>query len=165
MKHYILDAHNLLHANGAWEEMMQQSLTDAREALVDAVELYTQRNRSHHFTIVFDGSDVGSRTRGGNIVLRGTRPSHSADDVIKQLIRKEQWPEHCIVVSSDDELIRFAQRNGCTAVKSPDFIARLTERAAPPTSTDKARANLSSSEKPSEISREEIEEMKRLFGL
>lgn len=165
MRQYIIDGHNVLHANGAWEEMLRQSLSDAREALVEAVEAFFGRKADMQATIVFDGADVGSRTVGRNIVVRGTRRNQSADEVIRQLLARHSAPHTCIVVSSDHEVAGFARRYESETLSAAEFLQRLSKRPSQRKKSVDAFRDDFPREKPTDMSPEEMEEMKRLFGL
>ncbi len=165
MKRYILDAHNILYANAEWSEMLAQSLVDAREALVEAVRDVAARLPEDRFTIVFDGSDVGSRTFGAAITVRGTRSGQKADDVIKNLIRNDPKPRSCYVVSSDAEVAGFARRFECKSLSAKEFVAFLHRKSGKRKPTQPTRTAAERSEKPTDVSPEEIATMKRLFGL
>jgi YacP-like NYN domain len=164
MQHFILDAHNIMHKDATMKALMDTSLTDARQALVTLVEGLARKRPDVHFSIVFDGINAGVASRLPNVVVRETRRAQEADDVIKDLVRREHRPNLTTVVSSDTEVYNFARVSACTAKSSSAFLreARASLSGNKATPQDK---RLATTDKPTHVSRSELEAMKRLFGL
>jgi uncharacterized protein len=87
--------------------------------------------RSHDITVVFDGihsppfSTRADRIRG--VEIRFSKEGETADAVIMRMVARER--ENILVVSSDRELVRFAENKGAVAISSPDFEARMVMAA------------------------------------
>jgi predicted RNA-binding protein with PIN domain len=164
MQHVILDAHNIMHKDPTMKALMDRSLTDARQALVTLVEGLARKRPDVYYSVVFDGVNAGVLSPLTNVVIRETRRFQEADDIIKDLVRREARPNLVTVVSSDNEVHNFAKLSGCTVKSSAAFLrearASLTGNKATP-----QEKRLATTDKPTHVSRSEIEVMKKLFGL
>lgn len=165
MLHYILDAHNIMNQDAAMKRLLDQSLTEARQLLVQLVEHIARRRQDTYFTIVFDGIHAAVASTERNVVVRETRRFQEADDVIKDCIRHEERPHLVTVVSSDTAIYNFARRSGCTAKTSPEFLRELRSHGQKRDVSWRETKRLGGEEKPASVSRAEIEQMKKLFGL
>ena len=163
MLHYILDAHNIMHKDATMKRQMDSSLTTARQTLLSLVEGYARRRRDILFTIVFDGVNAAVQRQEINVNVRETRRFQEADEVIKDLVRLEEQTRRVTVISSDTEVHNFAKLSGC-AVKSANAFLRELRSDSSTKPTPEAR-RLASTDKPDNVTKAELEAMKRMFGL
>lgn len=127
-KTLIIDGYNLLFAGGAPEGRAGGDISESRSRLVKAINRYCFA-RGLKATIVFDGGQRGypleqtERHFGVEVVY--SRKGETADHVIKRMI--EAHREKVILISSDAELMNFAQARRVTAVTSRKFEKLLHE--------------------------------------
>jgi predicted RNA-binding protein with PIN domain len=166
MKHYILDAHNILHKHPQWRRLIEQrELRQARQALVDAIVQLAERYPAFFFTLVFDGINTSVRAPYRNIAVYEAPRGTPADVIIKQRIDADPHPRQCIIVSSDTEVHNYARRSGCTVMAAHDFLQELQKPRYDKSSDEFALLKSGSAEKPSALSASEREEFRRLFGV
>lgn len=163
MQNVILDAHNIMHKDASMKRQMDSSLTGARQSLVYLVEGLARKRPDVTYTLVFDGVNAAVLSALPNVVIRETRRFQEADDVIKDLVRQQERPYLTTVISSDTEVHNFAKRSGCIVKSSESFLreARTSVSGAKSSPQDK---RLATDDKPTHVSRSEIEVMKKLFG-
>ena len=83
-------------------------------------------SRNNKVTIVFDGNrPYDLRETGFEIIFSG---SITADDVIKNRVRREKKKNNIVVVSSDTEISSFIKKEGALAVKAEDFIKKYDKK-------------------------------------
>jgi predicted RNA-binding protein with PIN domain len=164
MQHFILDAHNIMHKDPAMKRLMDVSLTDARQALVSLVESVAQKRADAYFSVVFDGVNAGVASSLRNVVIRETRRFQEADEIIKDLVRREESPRLATVVSSDTEVHNFAKLSGCAVKSSEAFLRELRASAGRGAKSSPEEKRLAVHDKPTHVSRAEIEALKKLFG-
>lgn len=165
IKRYILDGNNIVHKHPVLRKVFTATPDAARTALVEQILPFARRYPSHRFCLVFDGKCTLMASLPHNISIESAEQNQSADDVIKKLIRKEQSPAHCVVVSSDTDVYNAARAHACTALTSEDFLNEIKNAASATQSTGKGGGSSGRGEKPSGVSRAEIATMKKLFGL
>jgi predicted RNA-binding protein with PIN domain len=97
-----------------------------REALIHQLASY-KRARGHEITVVFDGWQSGNLTENQQwqrgILVIYSRRDERADEVIKRMARR--FGNGAVVVTSDREVVRFAETAGATAVSSEEFDGRM----------------------------------------
>jgi len=124
--HIIIDGYNLIRQSDTLTILDAQDLQLGREALIDMLAAY-KRVKSHRITVVFDGSNAPSfsqksdRSKGITIKFSSTR--ESADTVIKRMSAMEK--EKALIVSSDQDIINFAEAQGSATISSPAFDDKL----------------------------------------
>ncbi|MDB5036930.1 MAG: uncharacterized protein JWQ35_458 [Bacteriovoracaceae bacterium] len=120
----LIDGYNLLHAV---EKGFINSLETQRESLLTKLHDY-QVQKKMEITIVFDGSGAASgfpkRDKFGEMSVVFTDAEVTADEWISEAC--ERVPGSYIVVSSDREVIREAERFGCVSISSQEFLKKLT---------------------------------------
>ena len=120
--HILIDGYNLIRQSVELRRFERQSLEAGRNALVDWLAGY-RRRKDHTITVVFDGWLSGSPmeerdyTSGIHMIYSGR--GVKADDVIKRIIASTD--EEILVVSSDHEIVSFANRRGKATLSSPEF--------------------------------------------
>ena len=70
---------------------------------------------------------VQLRERVKGIAVRFSIPGESADTVIKRMAAKEK--ERALIVSSDLEIVRYADLQGAATIDSPAFEEKLVQAA------------------------------------
>ena len=124
--HIIIDGYNLIHQSEIFRAINATDMESARVALVDALAGY-KRFKPHKITVVFDawnapvGSTQKDQRKGIHIQFSSNR--ESADHVIKRMAAKER--ERALVVSSDKEIVTFAESQGAATISSPLFEERI----------------------------------------
>ena len=86
-----------------------------------------KRVRGHEITVVFDGWQSGNLTESqqserGILVIYSKR-NERADEVIKRMAKR--FGQGAVVVTSDRELVHFAEKVGATAVSSEEFEGKM----------------------------------------
>jgi len=134
--HLIIDGYNLIHAGLFQADMADLELD--RRRLIDYLSAY-QRQKSCRITIVFDGWKEGwlteQKERQKGIDLVFSKRGEKADEVIKRMVREKG--AGVVVVTSDREISRFAERMSVPVIPSEQFLVRA-ERAASMPEKEKA---------------------------
>ncbi len=124
--HIVIDGYNLIRQSRRLSAIEEVDLQAGREALVDALAAY-RRLKPFPVTVVFDGSDaipgLPRRDRSKGILLRYSTEGELADDVIKRIVARKK--AGALVVSSDMEIVSFAQAKGAATISSLEFDERL----------------------------------------
>jgi predicted RNA-binding protein with PIN domain len=124
--HIIIDGYNLIRQSSALSELDLADVEAGREALIETLADY-RRIKRHRITVVFDGSGapygVPAREQVKGIAVRYSARGESADDVIKRLAAREG--EKAVVVSSDRDIINYAESKGAATIASPAFETKL----------------------------------------
>ena len=119
--HIIIDGYNLIHQSQTFSEFIASDIESARNALVSALVDY-KRVRAHKITVVFDGgnavTDFPSKEQRNGIHVRET-----ADHVIKRMAAKDR--EKALVVSSDRDIVNYAESQGAATISSSLFEERI----------------------------------------
>jgi len=124
--HLIIDGYNLLHVNRSLTCLNSTQLRWERDRLIDQLSAY-QKVKSCGMTIVFDGWQGGWNTerrekkRETEIIY--SKLGEKADEVIKRLV-KEKGSE-AIVITSDQDISRFAERMNVAVIPSEQFMEKL----------------------------------------
>jgi uncharacterized protein len=131
--HLIIDGYNLLHVNRSMASLTPLELQQERDRLIG--ELSTYRNqKASDITVVFDGWQGGwvtektEKRRGIEIVF--SKLGEKADEVIKRRIRERGTGS--VLISSDRELLRYAERLSVSAISSEQFRERMESAAFRP---------------------------------
>ena len=117
----LIDGYNV--AKQAWPSL---DLAGQRVVLLDAVENLVRRYGSD-ITVVFDGADVvGASADGRRIVRVVFSPAGvTADDVIRDEVRRLPGTRHVVVVTNDREIITDVRSMGANVVSSDQLIAAM----------------------------------------
>ena len=128
--HIIIDGYNLIHQSQIFSEFIASDIESARNALVSALVDY-KRLRAHKITVVFDGgnavTDFPKKEQRNGIHVRFSSNRDTADHVIKRMAAKER--EKALVVSSDREIINYAESQSAATISSPLFEERIYRAA------------------------------------
>lgn len=119
----LIDGYNLLGRSGG----MNRDIEEERETLISRLCLY-QRKKKADITVVFDGWDRGlpleQSGRRGTVSVIFSKQGEKADQVIKRRIESDMGTKG-LLVSSDHEIIRFAEAHGWSVIGSPVFDEKL----------------------------------------
>ncbi len=124
--HLIVDGYNLLHVDRSLVNLHQ--LQRERDRLIDRLSTYQGLKRCG-VTVVFDGWEGGWNTetrekrRGIEVIF--SRLGEKADEVIKRLAKEKG--SGAIVITSDRDVARFAQRMDVAVIPSEQFREKLEE--------------------------------------
>ena len=127
--HLIIDGYNLLHVNRSLSQSDPAALQRERERLIDQLSRYRSQ-RACEITVVFDGWQGGwgtekrERQKGMDLVF--SKRGEKADEVIKRMVKEKG--AGVVVVTSDREISRFAERMSVSAVSSEQFLERMENR-------------------------------------
>lgn len=124
--HLLIDGYNLLGCSSGLDRLEDKTLEEAREDLIEKLAVYRGLKQAK-ITLVFDGGKGGyptrrtERKRGIGIIY--SKLGEEADEVIRNLIRDKS--HSYVVVSSDNEIMSFAEGNGLTALRSSEFKGKM----------------------------------------
>jgi predicted RNA-binding protein with PIN domain len=124
--HIIIDGYNLIRQSPSLSSLDRRDLQLGRRALLDLLSAY-KKIRPHRITVVFDGisdsvfSSEKEKIKG--IEVRFSRRPDSADTVIKDMA--SDYREKALIVSSDMDVVRFAEAKGAATISSPLFENKL----------------------------------------
>jgi hypothetical protein len=124
--HLIIDGYNLLHVNRSQTQLDGIRLQWERDRLLDQLSIY-QRLKACEITVVFDGWQGGwsteKRERKKGIDIIFSKLGEKADEVIKRLVREKG--SGVIVITSDRDVARFAERTAVSVISSEQFREKL----------------------------------------
>jgi predicted RNA-binding protein with PIN domain len=126
--HLIIDGYNLLHAHRFLPPLNATQLQWERDRLMDLLSTY-QKLKLCEITVVFDGWQGGwsteKRERKKGIDLIFSKLGEKADEVIKRLVREKG--SGAIVVTSDRDVSKFAERMDVAVIPSERFIEKIEQ--------------------------------------
>jgi predicted RNA-binding protein with PIN domain len=113
----IIDGYNV--TKGRWS---QASLEEQRERLVAATQTLASRFGTD-FIIVFDGADIAGAHRENRSIVRVmySLSGVTADDVIREEVRRIPAQRPVVVVTDDQEIQRDVRHAGANIVSSAHF--------------------------------------------
>jgi uncharacterized protein len=124
--HLIIDGYNLIRQSDWLGDIDRRNLQRGREALISALVRY-KKLRGHRITVVFDGGQAPGygdrRDQRSGIDIRFSRRGELADTVIKRMCSRER--NQALVVTSDVEIVRYAEARGAATIASPAFEDKL----------------------------------------
>lgn len=148
----IIDGYNLIHRSPGLRPGPERTLEQARDKLLNLLA-WAFGTGEARFVVVFDGAELGgSAERSGRVEVRYSRPPRKADDDIRALVEERVERERVTVVTSDLEVARHARAMGAEVSLADLFLAS----ALGPHAAEDA-------EKPTQISKRELEEWAELF--
>jgi predicted RNA-binding protein with PIN domain len=128
--HLIIDGYNLLHVTRSLIQLSSIGLQRERDQLIHQLSTYRQL-KPCEITIVFDGWQGGwnieKKEWKEGIELIFSKLGEKADEVIKRLVREKG--SGAIVITSDNEISRYAERMAAAAIPADQFREKL-ERSA-----------------------------------
>jgi len=126
--HLIIDGYNLLHVIRSLINLNSTQLQWERERLIDQLSTF-QKHKSCGVTVVFDGWQEGwsteTREKKKGIEVLFSKMGEKADEVIKRLVKEKG--SGTIVITSDRDVARFAERMDVPVIPSEQFREKLKE--------------------------------------
>jgi predicted RNA-binding protein with PIN domain len=149
----VVDGYNLILRTPRLSPGEGRTLREAREKLLNLLS-WAMGGEGVRFLVVFDGAAVPGRDRRqGRVEERYSRPPEKADDLIRRIVEDEvERVERLTVVTSDLEVARHARAMGADIALADLFLASALGPAAG-----------GETEKPTTLSRKELEEWAELF--
>ena len=124
--HLIIDGYNLLHITRSLTRLSSVQLRGERDRLIDQLSAY-QKLKPSGITVVFDGWLGGwaaeKREIRMGVEVIYSRLGEKADEVIKRLVKEKG--SGAIVITSDRDISRFAERMGAAVIPSEQFQEKL----------------------------------------
>ena len=128
MAQIFIDGYNFLWASGEHRPEAIDDFQQARDHLIARLAGHPRLAR-HQVTVVFDAYKTDATSSSidmiGGIRVQFSRGGETADDVLKEAAREHR--DAAIVVSSDREVARFAEKQGCGVLGSHEFDRVLLE--------------------------------------
>lgn len=154
MDHVIIDGYNLIHTIPSMKKMLAHHAESARELLIHSVSQLTHKKK-FRCSIVFDGSAPNTAQKQSSHAPVHVIFSFSvtADEKIKAMIEHSKNRRQLVIISSDQEILRFARVCSCKTHTSNHFANLLSETQD--IITEKSDAPLS---------KEQIDEWLKIFG-
>ena len=153
----LVDGYNVILRSPSLKPGPERTLRESREKLVNLLSWAVGAGDAR-FLVVFDGSEQrGDDERGGRVEVLFSRPPSKADDLIRALV--EKWMdrvERVTVVTSDLEVARHARAMGADIALADLFLASVMGPMG--------RETGEAPEKPTTLSRKELEEWANLFS-
>ncbi len=128
--HIIIDGYNLIRQSSSLSFIDRQDIQLGRQALIESLACY-KRIKRHRITVVFDGTGAPelfrSTDRVQGIDVHFSRSGEQADAVIKRMAARIR--EKALVVTSDQDIINYAESEGATCLSSGEFEQKLAMAA------------------------------------
>lgn len=154
----VVDGYNVIHRTPQLKPGDERSLRQSREKLVNLL-MWMMGAQSARFLVVFDGDGAGGAGReaegSGNVEVRFSKPPENADLVIRRIVEDQvDRVDRLTVVTADIEVARHARAMGADISLSDLFLAAALGGGQP---------NDVTPEKPTQLTKKEIEEWAELF--
>jgi predicted RNA-binding protein with PIN domain len=124
--HIIIDGYNLIRQSHSLSDMDARDIQLGREALLDLLSEYKKTKR-HKITVVFDGAKAPrfsiKKDFYKGINIRFSNRNEIADTVIKNMVAAANG--QVMVVSSDLEIVNFAESKGASTISSHEFEEKM----------------------------------------
>lgn len=137
--HIIIDGYNLIRQSPNLSAIDSRDMEAGRDSLIDTLADY-KRIKAHTITVVFDGMDAPAyyqhNDKRKGIEVRFSMPGQTADRLIKSMAARKR--ERALVVSSDNDILAFAESVGAAVISSSEFEARITQALLMDTATPAA---------------------------
>ena len=131
--HLLIDGYNLLYVGRSLIQINAIDLQRERDRLIDKISVY-RRQKPCEITVVFDGWQGGwvteKRELRKGIELVFSKRDEKADEVIKRMAMAKG--AGVMVITSDREIARFAERLSVSVIPSDQFLDRLEKAAFRP---------------------------------
>jgi predicted RNA-binding protein with PIN domain len=152
----LVDGHNLI----GQIPTIDMADPDDEAQLVMLLRRYAGRRRGRKIVVVFDGGVYGhpDNLNGYMVEAHFARSPKDADSELIRRIRQVKRSDEWVVVSSDRAVAGEAHARGLQVLSSQEFARRLA-------ALDMPRASLRDKRNDRPLSRAEIEEWMRVFGV
>ncbi len=159
-KEFVIDGYNLMHK--LFPSPSLSALDSLRRSMEQELVAFQKRTR-HHVTVVYDGK--GHRQDSPLIAplhIVFTPASKSADLWIIEYVKSLNTKVKMVtIVSSDEEIRRYASAFGASCMASEAFVKELKKRAASPQgASEEGKFNFDGQ---SALSEQEVASWKALF--
>ena len=150
----VIDGYNLIHRTPALAPGPGRTLEESRHKLLNLLA-WAFGAGDARFVVVFDGAEPrGDDESSGRVAVRWSHLPEKADDLIRRIVEQEVGRvERLTVVTADLEVARHARAMGADIALSDLFLASALGPRAPG----------ADEEKPSTLSRAELEEWAQIF--
>ena len=157
----IVDGYNLILRTPRLQPGDGRTLRESREKLVNLLS-WALGGDQVKFIVVFDGTrESGQAETSARVEVMFSKPPHSADDVIRDLVEEHTDDDRPVtVVTADLEVARHARAMGADIAIADLFLASTL---GPGASSSGEPTGDATPEKPSTISKKELEEWARIF--
>lgn len=151
----IIDGYNVIQRAPELRPGPERTLRQSREKLLSLLA-WAVGSQDSRFLVVFDGDEGGNRDdNSGRVEIRFSRLPEKADDLIRRIVEDQiDRVERLTVVTSDIEVAQHARRAGADISIADLFLASVL---GPVRESDP-------SEKPSTLTRKELEEWQQVFS-
>jgi predicted RNA-binding protein with PIN domain len=149
----VVDAYNVIHRSPELKPGPGRTLRESRDKLTNLLS-WTVGTGDARFLVVFDGAeDGGHDERSGRVEVRYSRPPDKADDLIRRIVEDQvDRVDRLTVVTSDLEVARHARAQGADVALADLFLSSVL-----------GPARTEAGEKPTTLSRKELEEWAEIF--
>ena len=124
--HLVIDGYNLLHVSRSLTQLSSIEVQWERDRLINQLSAYRQL-KPCEITVVFDGWQGGwnreNKEKKKGIELIFSKLGEKADEVIKRLVKEKG--SGAIVVTSDREVSRYAERMSAAVIPSDRFKEKM----------------------------------------
>lgn len=156
----IIDGYNVILRSNRLKPGANRTLKESREKLLNLLA-WMMGGNNVRFLVVFDGTSEGPGrdVTSGRVLVTYSRPPETADDVIGRYVDK--WiggDEQITVVTSDIEVARHARALGAEISLGDLFLASAFAEIGP-----EGKSSGETDDKPTNLSKKEIEEWAELF--
>jgi predicted RNA-binding protein with PIN domain len=156
----IVDGYNLIHRTPVLRPGPDRSLEQARDKLLNLLA-WAIGTGDARFIVVFDGATGVRDEESGSprVEVRYSKPPDKADDVIRRLVEERvDRVDRLTVVTADLEVARHARAMGADIAISDLFLASAIGPGGAA-----AAADAEGADKPTTLSRKDLEEWAELF--
>lgn len=152
----LVDGHNLI----GQIPTIDMADPDDEAQLVMLLRRYAARRRGRKVVVIFDGGVYGhpDNLSGYMVEARFARSPRDADAELIRRIREVKRRDEWVVVSSDRAVAGEARARGLQVLSAQEFARRLA-------ALDMPRASLREKRNDRPLSKAEIEEWMRVFGV
>jgi predicted RNA-binding protein with PIN domain len=121
-KNIIVDGYNLIYQFPELRKWMERDLEGARQSLITRLSDHASRMGAK-ITVVFDGDDRIQDTFDSmpNVKVLFSQLPDTADHVIHRMIDRITNPNEWLVISSDNEIVRYAKLNEIATAPSRGY--------------------------------------------
>jgi len=126
---YIVDGYNLAFKDEELSRMIKAGDTEKVISLLVSRVKRVIKEKSTRIVIVFDGKEgFYPKSNYGRVEIKFSKKPQTADDIIRNFLRKIPNPKEWVVVTSDNEIIFTARDHGAQNIKSEQFLAEPVKK-------------------------------------
>ena len=126
---YIIDAYNVGHKISAAAEWLSKGQTEKAIPIILS-HIQSALPQAGEIIAVFDGKsgNLQSRFPSTRIKIKFSKKPQTADDIIRNFIRRQANPSNWTVVSSDNEIVYTARDMGAKVQTAQQFTNAKTPK-------------------------------------